>query len=373
MPQRPLIVLADDLTGAAEIAAIAHENGMQTVVLTRLPRSPVKTDVLVFDTDTRLAKPGVASRRVRETVRRLKKLPNAGFFKKTDSVLRGPVLAELAAATSALGLRRSFLVAGNPSLGRTIHQGHCLIAGLPLNQTAFGRDPHHPARSSAVLELLGAKEDGATVSAKPGGQLPRTGVIVGDHRTPLDTMRWAKSVDRHTLPAGGADFFQAWLRTRIPVRKHPVSVTIPATPALLLLGTTSAPAMPHAMFFNGLRPPSAVRVASALRQQGTVAVTATVLTLNDPLAPSKISHGYAALARTLRDAGAFRHLLVTGGATSASVLRKLGWTRLKVVRVWGPGVVTLEPLGDPTFSVTLKPGSYLWPADIRRFLSPVFN
>jgi len=373
MINRPLIVLADDLTGAAEIAAIAHENGMQSVVLTRLPRSPIKTDVLVFDTDTRLARPAVAARRVRETVRRLKKLPHAGFFKKTDSVLRGPVLAELAAAVAALGLRRALLVAGNPSLGRTIRHGHCLIAGLPLDQTAFGRDPHHPARSSSVLTLLGAGKDGRTVCAKPGGRLPRSGVIVGDHRSASDTLRWARSVDGHTLPAGGADFFQAWLRSRIAVNPYPASVTIPTSPALLLLGTTAAPALPHAMFFSGTRPPSAVRVAAALRRQNTVAVTATVVTLNDPHAPARISRGYASLARTLRDTGAFRHLLVTGGATSAAVLRKLGWTRLKVVRVWGPGVVTLEPLGEPAFAVTLKPGSYLWPADIRRFLSPILN
>jgi uncharacterized protein YgbK (DUF1537 family) len=74
----------------------------------------------------------------------------------------------------------------------------------------------------------------------------------------------------------------------------------------------------------------------------------------------------------LHAAGAFRHLLIAGGATAAAVLRGLGWSRLKVVRVWGPGVVTLQPLAAPGFAVTLKPGSYPWPSGIRRSLHAVF-
>jgi uncharacterized protein YgbK (DUF1537 family) len=373
MPCRPLLVLADDLTGAAEVAAIAHEAGLRAVVLTRTPRAPVDADVLVLDTDTRLASPARAARRVRACISRLKKLPHAGFFKKTDSVLRGPVLAELVAATAALGLRRALLVAGNPTLGRTIRQGHCYLDDRPLEQTAFARDLHHPATSSSVIDLLGARPGARIVCRVPGGPLPAATVIVGEHRSAADTARWARALDRHTLPAGAADFFRAWLQAR-GLRR--VVVAPPAAaplPALLLHGTTAATTTARPLRFTGLRAPSAVRVASALREQGAAAVAAPPLTLNDPRAPAVISRGFARLARTLRDAGAFRHLLIAGGATAARVLRTLGWTRLKVIRVWSPGVVELQPVADPGFTVTLKPGSYPWSASIRRSLSCLFT
>jgi uncharacterized protein YgbK (DUF1537 family) len=111
----------------------------------------------------------------------------------------------------------------------------------------------------------------------------------------------------------------------------------------------------------------------ALRHHGGAVVAASPLTLKDPKAPAAISAGFANLARTLQTARAFRHLLVTGGATSATVLHELGWTHLKVSRVWGPGVVSLQPAAAPDCLVTLKPGSYLWPSSIRRALPRVFS
>lgn len=408
MPSRPLIVLADDLTGAAEVAAIAHEAGLRSVVVTQVPRAPIEADVLVLDTDTRLASPARAARRVRAWAARLSQLPHAGVFKKTDSVLRGPVLAELQACATTLGFRRALLLAGNPTLGRTIREGRCYIGAKPIDRTAFARDPHHPARSAAVLDLLHAANMPGVTYRTPDDKLPAAGVIVGEHRSAADTARWVRIVNKHTLPAGGADFFRAWLQARISppsgeikspqlrsfraqrglsslaetveskpgaIRPSPWDQLYPdrrAASALLLHGTTASTAAAGTLFFNGLRPPPAVRVVSAMRQRGAVSVAATPFTLKDPLAPAKIAAGFARLALELRDREAFRHLLIAGGATAATVLRALNWTHLTVVRVWGPGVVSLQPAGLD-FTVTLKPGSYPWPAGIRRAVPLAFS
>ena len=370
---RPLIVLADDLTGAAEIAAIAHERGLRAVVISRLPTEPVDTDVLVIDTDTRLAKPPAAARRLRAAVRRLKKFPHAGFFKKADSVLRGPVLAELLGSMQALGSQRVVLVAGNPSLGRVIRNGQFFINGQPLDRTSFATDPHHPARTADVMALLKPAKNISVAYLPPVGPLPRTGVIVGEHRSAADTARWVRLLAPDTLAAGGADFFKAWLGAHSGRGRAPATAPTPAEPGLLLHGTTAPAANTRFLRFNGLRAPSAVRVATALRLRGGAAVAATSLTASDPLAPAIIALNFARLARDLRDAQAFRHLLIAGGATAASVLRGLGWTRLEVVRVWAPGVVSLRPASAPALIVTLKPGSYAWPATVRRSMPAVFT
>ena len=92
------------------------------------------------------------------------------------------------------------------------------------------------------------------------------------------------------------------------------------------------------------------------------------MTKKDPLAPAIVSRAFATLARELHETAAFRHLLIAGGATAAAVLPGLLCDSMKVVRVWAPGVVTLQPAADAGFVVTLKPGSYPWPATLRRAL-----
>ncbi len=372
--RRPLIVLADDLTGAAEVAALAHEAGLLAVVLTEIPKRPVEADVLVLDTDTRLVTPGRAALRVRTRATRLRALPHSGLLKKTDSVLRGPVLAELSACAEAFGFRRSLLVAGNPSLGRTIRDGRCFIGDHPIDKTAFARDPHHPALSASVLDLLHGRHRPDVSQRSPYGAIPSRGIIVGEHRSAADTAQWLRAVDKHTLPAGGADFFRAWLQSRIPTSTPHSARSGPSDPhgpTLLLHGTTAASPIEGALPFKGLRPPPPGKVITVLRQRKAAVVAGTAATLSDPAAPARIAQGFAELALTLRDADAFRHLLIAGGATAATVLRALGWNRLTVVRVWGPGVVSLRPVGVE-IDVTLKPGSYPWPAELRRLAPPLF-
>jgi uncharacterized protein YgbK (DUF1537 family) len=101
-------------------------------------------------------------------------------------------------------------------------------------------------------------------------------------------------------------------------------------------------------------------------------VAATRHTLRDPLAPDIVARGFAELTKTLHDEAAFRHLVVAGGATAATVLHALRWNELHVARVWAPGVVSLRPTAAPDCIVTLKPGSYAWPESLRRQLPGVF-
>lgn len=369
MSHHPIIVLADDLTGAAEIAAVAHAFGLRAAVLTGGSARRVKADVIVHDTDTRLLPADEAARRVRAVTLRVKRQPHAGFFKKTDSVLRGPVLAELEACAAALGRRRVLLVPCNPSLGRFIHDGRYFIAGRPLDRTIFAQDPHHPRKTASVVALLG--EDGASpvVCLPPASRLPGSGVVIGEADSPADVTVWAGQVNGHTLPAGGADFFRAWLQTRRR-RKSPARPVLSTGATLLLSGTATATTTPAhwlpgaALAFHGARPPAVSRITQLLGQKGFAAVLTDHTVARDRRAPAAITRGFVRLARQLHGNAAFRHLLIAGGATAGAILHELGWTKLQVLRVWSPGVVTLCPPGESGVTVTLKPGSYDWPDDL---------
>jgi uncharacterized protein YgbK (DUF1537 family) len=372
MPRPPLIVLADDLTGAAELAAIAHENGRRAMVFTNVPRDPVDADVLVFSTDTRLLTAAQAARRVKLFSVAAKQMLPAGIFKKVDSVLRGPVIAEAEACAKVFGFDRVVLVPANPSLGRIIRNGSYFVDGLPLHHTAFAHDPHHPASSPDVQVLLGLKKKSPPVCFAPADPLPARGVFVGETGSGHDIIRWAQRSDATTLPAGGADFFRAWLNRRSGLRRRQVPHRLPAGPALLLHGTTSTVVQSGALLFSGRRPPSKNAVAEALRRGKSAIVAASQSTARDSKSHHPIAAGFAQLVRALQRADEFRHLLITGGATAGAVLSELGWSGFEVSHVWGSGAVTLRPTAAPDFAVTLKPGSYPWPAKLRRAVPRIF-
>jgi len=193
-------------------------------------------------------------------------------------------------------------------------------------------------------------------------------VIIGEAASPADIARWAHVVDRHTLPAGAADFFRSWLANHAASRSSAGRYRLPAGGALLLHGSTTPLVNTRPLRFRGSRAPAFATVAARLRRHGAAAVATAPTFSSRPQDPAAIARGFATLTRELHDAAVFSHLLIAGGATAAVVLRALGWSGLKVVRVWGPGAVTLQPANAPGFAVTLKPGSYPWPASLRRSL-----
>ena len=92
-----MLVIADDITGAAEMAGIAHCHGQQVRLLCSLCCDQVaaeKTGTTVIATDTRSMTEGEAVAETRRLISHLLPL-STPLFKKTDSALRGHVVAEL--------------------------------------------------------------------------------------------------------------------------------------------------------------------------------------------------------------------------------------------------------------------------------------
>ncbi len=378
-PAAPLHLLADDLTGAAEVAALGHARGLRAFVVsdpTDKRALPVTAEWVVHNTDSRLLPPHVTGEKIRGALRQLGASPTI-FFKKTDSVLRGAVVAELTAAAHALGRSRILLVPANPSLGRIIRGGCYYVNGAPLATTAFARDPHHPARSSSVLDLLGPSYDFPVVSAKPGDPLPANGLIIGDATNAADVAAWAAQVDERTLAAGAADFCTALMEAKaLKGSELNNIVPLPPGPVLFLSGTTSGASRDLLTRLSAYTLPTAhadlpalnshLRTALAQHQLAALAPTAEISP--DPLAPARLAHMFAALSTALHATHGFRHLVVEGGATSAVVLAALRWSQLELLHLWAPGVVTLRPTVAPHCCVTLKPGSYAWPAEFLALL-----
>jgi uncharacterized protein YgbK (DUF1537 family) len=366
-----IVVLADDLSGAAELAGAALARGFTAEVQTQFePATPA--EVVCVDTDTRSLSAAEAARIAGETAASVAAAHPAWLYKKCDSVLRGHVLAELRAIQSVIGRSRTVLLSANPSRGRVIRGGNYFIHGQPLHETAFARDPEHPRRTSRVTELL-------------GGDL--AGVNTPDAETTADLERLAATVGADALPVGGVEFFAALLRwhaapagTRTIFREEDMPPSFSGAGATLMICGSAAAwakgrreqaetrgwnveAMPHNLLNNCASSSAydgwAERIALGLSSgRNVLAAIGSGALLPDParLAQTLASATAAALRRA-RPA----KICAEGGATAAAVARALGWTRFNVGRELAGGVVELRPVAEHAPRFIIKVGSYDWP------------
>ena len=139
--QRHVLVLADDLSGAAEAAAgfIGRGLGVEVLLHAGVPSRPVT----VLDLHTRRLCVADAEDAV---ARALSIAEGRQAIIKIDSLLRGPIDATVRAA-AATG-RPVIIAAGNPKLGRTVVEGVVLVDGIPLDQTDLWTAESAPAPRS---------------------------------------------------------------------------------------------------------------------------------------------------------------------------------------------------------------------------------
>src|SRR5262245_26653808 len=98
-----LLILADDLTGAADCAARCRHAGMLASIALRAPSGTLPLGACAISSDSRWLAPEAAARRVRELIAELPGTSDMRWYKKIDSTLRGNIGAELDAMLDALG------------------------------------------------------------------------------------------------------------------------------------------------------------------------------------------------------------------------------------------------------------------------------
>src|SRR5579871_4890122 len=109
-----IAVIADDITGAAELGGIGLRHGLNTELRTVVDDHS-KADLLVIATDTRSKPEEEAVAEMVRLTRQLKELGPTFIYKKADSVLRGHVMAELEAQLKVLSYQRALLIPANPA------------------------------------------------------------------------------------------------------------------------------------------------------------------------------------------------------------------------------------------------------------------
>lgn len=178
-----LLIIADDLSGAADCAIAFASAGLSTVVTLDASHDTGDASVVAIDTDTRRLSPSQAAERTLMACQTLRR-PAQRLYKKIDSTLRGNWAAEVASLQSFAGL--AIVAPAFPATGRTTVKGKVLVNGQPLESTDTWK-LEHADRSADIAALL---EGAGLRTAKLG----------------LSTLRGdAAALARHIVEIAGGD------------------------------------------------------------------------------------------------------------------------------------------------------------------------
>jgi 4-hydroxythreonine-4-phosphate dehydrogenase len=386
-----IVILADDLSGAADCGIVFAEAGLDTRVSLGTADPGQAVAVLAIDGDTR-------SRSCREAVTETERLVRAHaghgrtLFRKVDSTLRGHLAAELAAT---LAVRREdgpaigILAPAFPATGRTTSGGHQHLDGVALEHTSLWRREgmrgraHLPEMLEAAgltaavigLELL----RGPDLAAGLIEQARHHDVLVADVEQDADLAllaQAARALDHEIIWAGSAGLARHLVPTGTTPAARPPMPPL-AGPILFVVGSAStvsrrqathlahqAPVTPLIVSTQTLRAgPDAsdwlraragLRVALARGQD-------TLVMLGDE-DPTDLAEG-ALLCRALAalivpEAYPAAALVATGGETARALLDRMGATGLRLMGELEPGVPLSILEGARPIPIITKAGAF---------------
>lgn len=272
MPQ--ILIIADDLTGAADAGArFAHAGLLTLVALAPAAQCP-QSDVLVVSTESRHLAPDEAATRARLVASRIqrecKEKELSCIYKKIDSTLRGHPEPELVAIMDALDLERALVAPAFPAQGRTTLSGRQQVNGVPIERTPFGQDVHSSdlrvlfdtgsgGRPVRLIELKAVRLGSEAVCQVLRATGP--GVVVADAETDADLTALARAALTCgvRLLCGSAGLARALVD---------LSLYVPAAAAPLLPARLPGPILVVA----GSRHPHTARQVEVARERGALVV-----------------------------------------------------------------------------------------------------
>lgn len=317
-------ILADDLTGALDSAACFTGEAGALAVRWALPAPGAGSFAL--STETRDLGREAAVRRVREAA---PALPGAALmFKKVDSLLRGHVAAEVAAAMGAAGIARAVLAPAFPQQRRVTRGGRQHVLA--------------DARSERVAVDVGAelRAFGIAATADPR-DLGRTGPVawIADAETDADLARIA--AQGRAAPGPLLWCGTAGLAAALAARPA-AGARLPRGRVLAICGTDHPVARAQVLAAAAthgppirLAPEAADVIARTLRERGAAMLAPELPATSRAAAREAIGD---ALARLLPAIAPPDVLIVMGGETLRQCCDALGAGGLSVEALVAPGI-----------------------------------
>jgi uncharacterized protein YgbK (DUF1537 family) len=394
-------VIADDFTGASDIASMLVESGMNTVLISGVPpRQPAPSDAAVIALKSRSI---AAADAVAQSLAALSWLKGRGcrqivfkYCSTFDSTPKGNIGPVASALADALGASKVICCPAFPANGRTVYQGHLFVGDTLLSQSGMERHPLNPMREPNIRRWMQLQCE------EPVGLIPHAVVrqgamaivtalaaaperlLIADATSDADLMALGAAAADAALVTGGSgiakglpeNFRKQGLLEANTARFQPRS-----GPAIVLAGSCSPATLRQVAAYRTIAPAITIDIAAlmakhsimpnlldfALEHRGQAPMLYSSAP-PDILAETQSRFGAEAvsaaldrlsgeLAKSLAAAG-FARLVIAGGETSGAAVTALGAGSFIVGPEIAPGVPCLLADTRPPIVMALKSGNF---------------
>jgi uncharacterized protein YgbK (DUF1537 family) len=400
--------IADDLTGAVDLAASLSRSGLRVAVSVGLPAPApampsADADVLIVALKIRSVASQEAVARAVEAAQFLQRQGAARLYFKYSSTFDsgdtgniGPVsdaLFELCERTEGTGGGVVVVCPAFPRLGRTVYQGHLFVDDQLLDRAGLGDHPLTPRRESSVVSLMGRQTEhgvglvplqlvrrGASAITEAFLECQERGFryVVTDAADDEDLISLATACADHGLVTGSAGLAGALASVLRPALRCAVIADWQPPgdgPCAILSGSCSEITRRQINAFARHGPvlrldprrPSDQTVANAVawasaRLAHTAVLICSIRPDTEGTAPTpgrekEIESIFGRIARELYETGQ-RRFVVAGGETSGAVVQALGAGMLELGPEISPGVAWMADRGERGLLLALKSGNF---------------
>lgn len=398
-------VIADDFTGATDIAGFMSQQGWRVVLLTGVPQAESQwddeADAVVISLKSRSLPPDEAVAQALACYRWLTEAAHVEqiYFKYCstfDSTPRGNIGPVSDALMAHSGVPMIVHCPALPQNGRTVVHGHLFVNGVLLNHSGMENHPLNPMKDARIAALLAPQTAGKTglvdlATLHQGQQaiadrlhvLRQAGVnhVIVDALTEEDLLILAQALYALPLLAGGSGLGGA-LAAQRPGGGDRQDNPAPDVPARTVIFSGSCSLMTNrqvsawkahgpaqmidmARCISGDEDYLDTLVAWALAQHATPLIYATSpasdlariqLQYGEKRASAAVERLFSRLAVRLLNAG-FNTFIVAGGETSGTVVEALQVRKLHIGPAIAPGVPWVYDR-ERQLALALKSGNF---------------
>ncbi|BES86771.1 membrane protein [Pectobacterium araliae] len=401
-------VIADDFTGATDIASFLVNNGLPTVQLNGVPPSDfkVETQAVVISLKSRSCP---AEQAVADSLKALAWLQQQGcqqfYFKYCstfDSTAKGNIGPVTDALLEQLGETQTIISPALPVNGRTVYQGHLFVMDQLLSESGMRHHPVTPMTDSNLMRVMeqqaagrcglvpyAVMDLGAEAVKQRLVQLKEEGMryVVLDTLNEQHLLTQGEALRDMKLVTGGSGLAIGLARQWAESAAQTGSATDAGKPqsgaGVVLSGSCSVMTNKQVAQYLKQAAGRAIDVARSLQgdesyvqelvdwvkahRDDTLAPLLYATSSPDELAQIQQRWGaeassqaveklFAAVARQLQQDG-FQRFIIAGGETSSIVVQTLGIHAFHIGPSISPGVPWVRSTNHP-LSLALKSGNF---------------
>jgi 3-dehydrotetronate 4-kinase len=397
--------IADDFTGASDLANTLTRNGMATIQFVGTPTSNATADCEAGVVALKI-RSSPATDAVAQSLGALSWLRRQGctqylykYCSTFDSTPDGNIGPVCEALVKALDVQAAVVCPAFPTTGRTIFMGHLFVNDRLLNESGMEKHPLNPMTDSDIRRWLRRQtrgevglapyrivRDGAAAiraalaaEAAAGRRLVIVDAVVDD-----DLREIGKAVAGHRLVTGGSGIAIGLpdnFRNAALLGHCAGGFTAAAGPGVVLSGSCSVASLAQVDAYIADHPGYKIDADEVIGGRATVgdafrfvmdhldaAPIVYSTAESSTVASAQVRHGrervataietfFGDLALQLIAAGVCR-LVVGGGETSGAVVTTLGLKSFRIGPEIDPGVPVLEADGPKPMLLALKSGNF---------------